>query len=303
MKNINPSEDYYKKNASPFLISECTDFMRLNGETRLRTLAMTIPSHGHHQMLSVTQGCISATILAVQEFLSQVVSGLTLCNPGLPYYLVVSSSGLDAIDWLKRTNDTQHGWIPTYPVSGFITHGRLEVCPHFGNSPFEPAITLHVNRSGEPEFEDFTVEFSVADPEDMRILSLFMDESVDLWDEFEGIYGVTPFTSIPFPEEVERQFASAKSCREYVKEFVKHIVSMADGDECLETITLEFAVVGSDPLHEPIIASISLLNAFTLYKYSVETMDSDNSRAKALEEIKLANRIGQAIHQRDSLKE
>ncbi len=292
MKNINPSRDQYEKHKNPFLVSEPSDCLRLIGENRLRMLAMTIPSHGHHQLETTTQGCISATIHATQEFLSQLVSGLALTNPSAARHLVVSSSGLDAIDWLDRTRDSEHGWLPNYPVSGYITRGTLSGAPHFGRSPLEAAVTLQANRSNDTESDDFLVHFSVAEAEDMRHLSMLMDDAGDLWDEFENTFGVTPFTSIPLPEDVESQSDKRESCRNYATAFVEYVVAKDDGDSCLETFDLEFTIKQKTPLHEPIVAAIALLNAFSLYQYSIQTMNRDNCHSKALEELESAIRTG-----------
>ncbi len=151
--NLAKAESFF----TPLMVSESSDFLKLSGENRLRALAKTIPSHGHHQLHSVTQSCISATIHATQEYLSQLITGLSLTNPNLGRFLVVSSSGLNAISWLEQTKDSQHGWIPNYPVSGYITFGMLKTPPTYGLGPLEPAIQLYVNRSDD-NCEDFAVD-------------------------------------------------------------------------------------------------------------------------------------------------
>lgn len=287
MKNINLDEDPLKQHWNPRLVSEPSDFIQLIGEKRLRLLAKTIPSHGHHQLPSTTQGCISATIHATQEFLTQVVSGMTLLHPDMGRNLEVSTSGLDAINWLKRSEANQSGWLPPYPVTGHITWGILQNPPRYGFSAFEPAVTLSVNRNDD-DCDDFVVRFSVADSEDMRLLSMLIHESGDLWDEFEHTFGVTPFTSIPLPEDIESNFGEKVGCREYITCFIEHIVAKADENKCLETFDLEFSVKQEDPLHEPIVAAIALLNSFSEFRYSVQTMDDSKARSQALNQLQSA---------------
>lgn len=301
MENHNSNGDQLDQFLNPHLVSEPSDFLNLKGEGRLRMLAKTIPSHGHHQLVSTTQGCISSTVHATQEFLSQVVSGLSLTNPSAATNIVVSSSGLNAINWLERTENENGGWLPNYPVSGYITFGLMPDAPRYGRSPFEPAITLCVNRSDD-DCEDFLVRFSVADSEDMRLLAMLLSEAGDLWDKFEHVFGVSPSTSIPLPKAVESQIGERTRCREYASAFIEHIVAVADEDDCLETFELEFSTKQNTPLHEPIVAAIALLNAFSLYRYSVETMDLHKSRSEALKEIESAVETGRAAQNSKSAR-
>lgn len=83
MKKINPSIDQLPNFISPELESEPSDFIRLPGESRLRSLAKTIPSHSHHQLEASTQAYISATLHATQEYLTQVVEAQRLHLPCL----------------------------------------------------------------------------------------------------------------------------------------------------------------------------------------------------------------------------
>lgn len=295
MKNISPSSNELERYMNPYLVSEPTDFLRLVGESRLRALAKTIPSHGHHQLETITQGCISATIHATQEFLSQLVIGLSLSNPNTVSGLIVSSSGLDSISWLNCTKDDQHGWLPNCPVTGFITRGALSSPPEFGMSPLEPAVTLNIKRCDDKlddKLDDFLVRFSVADAEDMRLLAKLMVDAGDLWDAYEHIFSVTPFTSIPLLEEVDISPNKRGGCRDYAAAFIEQIVDNADEEDCLETFDLEFAVKQNAPLHEPIVASVALLNAFSFYRYSVRNIDHDNYHAKAMKELKSAIKTG-----------
>lgn len=289
MKNLNSSNQSIEVFLKPVLVSEPSDFFRVFGEERLRTLAQTIPSHGHHQLESTTQGCISATIHATQEFLTQIVCSLSLTNPLATRGLVVSSSGLDAISWLKGTKDTQHGWIPTFPVSGFITRG--EVPPNFDISPLDPAITLLVNRF-DNEIDDFALKFSVTDDEDMRLLAMLIQESGSLWDEFEELFDISPSSSIGLPEDADTPLDIEDSCRDYATAFVNQVVTEADGDNWMEEFELNFAIKENTPLHEPIVAAISLFNAFSLYRASVVTMDRNNLHSMAVEELRSATKTG-----------
>lgn len=256
--NLNAQSDFL----NPFLISEQCDLLAPFSEKRLQTLAKSIPAHGHHQPVSATQSCISATIHATQEYLSQLITGLSLANPSLARFLVVSTSGLDAIQWLKKTSNTCHGWIPIYPVTGFITFGRLQMPPSFGRTPLEPSVVVSVNRSDDGGNPDFLVEFTVSDADDMRALSMLFNDAGDLWDKFEDIFSVTPFTSIPLPDEVDS--GTELSCREYLSLFLKNVVDKAD-DGCLEGFELQFSTDKCDSPKFQIAAAIAVLNAFGLY--------------------------------------
>lgn len=180
----------------------------------------------------------------------------------------MSSSGLNAISWLERTKDSQHGWIPNYPVRGYITFGMLKTPPTYGLGPLEPAIQLYVNRSDD-NCEDFAVDFSVSIADHMRFLNMLIKDSGALWEQFESLFGVTPFTSIPLPEEVESEPGTELSCRDYFSAFIKHVVDKADDeDSCLESFDLQFLVKKTSYLHGPIVAAIALFEAYSLYLHS-----------------------------------
>ena len=272
--NIEKENSFY----NPHLLSEKSDLLKLSGENRLRALAKTIPSYGHHQLHSATQSCISATIHATYEYLSQIISGLSLTNPNLARFMVVSASGLDAINWLERTKDNQHGWIPNFPVSGFISFGMLKKPPTYGVGPFEPAIHLLVNRRDDNS-EDFALEFTVSEPEHMRFLSMLFNDAGDLWDKFESTFSVTPSTPIPLPDDAAIPSGTEESCREYLSAFIKHVVENADDEvDCLESFDLQFLVKNTSPLHGPIVAAIALFEAYSLYLHSPNVFDHDARR-------------------------
>lgn len=290
MKNINPKSDNLERHQNPLLISSGDDFSRLPGEDRLRRLAKTIPSHGYHQLISTTQSCISATIHSTQEYLSQIVSSLSLVDPILSRLLTVSSSGLDAKSWLERTKSEGSEWICDLPVSGHITCGRLDMPPVFGMSAFEPAITLQVSRGGDDTADsgDFTLYFSVCSDEDMKLLASFINDTGDTWDEFEAQFGITSFTSIPLPDSVEKSLPKELRCRDYINAFVDHVVADADEDECLETIELQFEIDEDAPLHQPIVAAIALLNAFYIYEYAIRNPDKHDHIALSIDKLRSA---------------
>lgn len=274
----------FGKFLSPFLTSDKSDFLEFASERRLRNLAMSIPSHGHHQLESTTQQCIRATIHATQDYLSEIVRGLSIANPDAARWLVVSSSGLDAIEWLNRTRDTQYGWIPTYPVTGHITCGKYLTPPHYGMTPAEPAITLSVNRCDDHGNADFFLTFSVSQAVEMRALLLIMNDLGGLWSTFENIFGVTAFTSIPLPDEVDSSEGTQWGCREYVEAFIEHVVDNPNNDDdCFETIDLEFALKENNPLYVPVVAAAALLRAFSFYFSSLhyKAKDKKNCRSEA----------------------
>lgn len=286
--NLAKAESFF----TPLMVSESSDFLKLSGENRLRALAKTIPSHGHHQLHSVTQSCISATIHATQEYLSQLITGLSLTNPNLGRFLVVSSSGLNAISWLEQTKDSQHGWIPNYPVSGYITFGMLKTPPTYGLGPLEPAIQLYVNRSDD-NCEDFAVDFSVSDADHMRFLSMLIKDSGALWEQFESLFGVTPSTSVPLPEEVESEQGTELSCRDYLSAFIKHVVDKADDeDTCLESFDLQFLVKKTNNLHGPIVAAIALFEAYSLYLHSSHVIHHKVRQSMVIAILKAAINTG-----------
>ena len=286
--NLEKAESFF----NPLLVSESSDFLKLSCESRLRALAKAIPSHGHHQLYSVTQYCISATVHATQEYLTQIIRGLSLTNPNLGRLLVVSSSGLNATSWLERTKDSQHGWIPNYPVRGGVTFGLLETPPGYGRVPFEPAIQLHVDRIDD-DGEDFAVEFSVSDAEHMRCLSMLINDSGALWDQFESLFGVRPFTPIPLPEEVVNQLGAEFSCRDYLTAFIRHIVDKSDDeDDCLESFDLQFLVKQTSSLNVPVVAAIALFNAYSLYIHGSDAIEHEVRQSMVVDILRSAINTG-----------
>lgn len=279
------------KSYNPLITSEKLDLIKLSGENRLRALAMTIPSSGHYQHASATQSCISATIHATYEYLSQLIAGLSLSDPSMARLLVVSASGLDAISWLERTNDSQHGWLPNYPVSGYITLGMLKSPPSYGMTPHEPAIVLSVNRSNDMD-EDFFVDFTVSEEEHMRFLSMLINDAGDVWEQFESLFGITPCSSIPLPEEVKDQAGAEMSCRNYLSAFIKHVVDKADVDSCLESFDLQFSMTKTSNLHDPIVAATALFNAYSLYHTSAHKKHQDKCDSRTKEILTVAIETG-----------
>lgn len=270
------------------IVSESSDFLKLSGENRLRALAKTIPSYGHHQPHTATQSCISATIQATQEYLSQLITGLSLTNPNLARFLVVSSSGLNVISWLERTKDSEHGWIPNYPVNGYITFGLLKTPPTYGLGPLEPAIQLSVNRSDD-NGEDFAVDFIVSDAEHMRVLDILINDVGELWDQFETLFEVKPFSHIPLPEEVEGKPGTELRCRDYLSAFIKHVVDKADDeDSCLESFDLQFSVKNAGNLHGPIVAAIALFEAYSLYLHRPHDIGHEVRQSMVIDILKAA---------------
>lgn len=266
---------------SPILTSEQSDLTCIHGESRLRVLALTIPEYGHHQFKSTTEGCIKTTIFATQEYLSKIVAGLSLSNPNLARDLVVSSSGLNLKNWPEKKGHSVEGWIPVSPVSGYITRGLLRNPPTYTSSPQEPAITLSVFREEHDLEEDFHLTFSVADADDMRHLADMINETGDTWMQLESLFKIKTISSIPLPDEAQPQPEKRLNCRDYTKAFIEHVVDLAKTSECLETLDLDFAVSSDIQLHRPIVAAISLLNAFAAYKNA----QYNNNRKVVLAEI------------------
>ncbi len=288
--NLNAQSDFL----NPFLISEQCDLLAPFGEKRLLTLAKSIPAHGHHQPVSATQSCISATIHATQEYLSQLLTGLSLTDPSLARFLVVSTSGLDAIQWLKQTSDTCHGWIPNYPVKGCITFGRSKMPPTYGKQPLEPSVVVSFNRGDDDGNPDFLVEFTVSDADDMRALSMLIHDAGDVWDKFEDLFSVTPFTSIPLPDDVDS--GEQLSCREYLSLFLKNVVDKADDDNCLESFDLQFSTDKCDSPKYQIAAAIAVLNAFGLYLNHKKVCSQKERRTMLIGIISAAIKIGIENH-------
>lgn len=285
--NLSKSDSFL----NPLMVSERSDFLKLPGENRLRALAKTIPAFGHHQLHSATQSCISATIHATHEYLSQVITGLSLTNPILPKILEVSSSGLDALSWLKRTQDNPTGWIPNYPVSGYITFGMLKTPPTYGMGPFEPAIHLFVNRSDD-NGDDFALDFIVSDAKHMRLLGMLINDAGELWEQFETLFGIKPFSHIPLPDEVEIHSDLEKSCREYLSAFIKHVVDKADKDSCLESFDLQFTMNNTSALHGPIVAAVALFEAYSLYLHRAHVIAPKKRRVMAIDILAAAINTG-----------
>lgn len=282
--NIEQESKFY----NPILTSEKSDLSRLFGENRLRALAKSIPSHSHHQPVTATQSCISATIHATQEYLSQLIAGLSLTDPTLARCYVVSSSGLDAISWIERTEKTQHGWIPNYPVKGYITQGLLKIPPTFGMSPSEPAITLAVNRNDD-NGSDFHISFSISDAEEIRILSQILNDAGEVWDEFEMMFAITPFTSHPLPDDVKEEL----DCREYLSAYIERIIDNADTANYGESFELEFSVNNTTNLHEPLVAAIAVFNIFL--NYVSATSDKEKAQASEMAQDELITAINTGL--------
>ena len=134
-------------------------------------------------------------------------------------------------------------------ASGYITFGRLDEPPRYGRSPFENAITLSVMREVEEtdDNEMFSLVVSVTFNDDMKLLANFINDTGETWDEFEALYNITPFTSIPLPDKAEDNLPDKDKCRDYINAFVDNIVVGADEDDCLETIDLEFRIDQETP--------------------------------------------------------
>jgi len=273
----------------PNLLYTKQDFDRLNSEEKLRLLAKKIPSQTSTQSKEITQKSVAKTVFAMQEFLTQIITGLSFTNPSVARNIGLSSSGLDYRYWQNLVESDSE--IPTYPVRSFLTYGVLHGGA-FGTRPLEPVITVAAKNSGYVEFDDFWVQFSVTDTEDMRILGLFMEEAADLWDQFEDEFGITPFSSFPLPEEERVRLGENANCREYINAFIKHHLKNDDGETNVETIDLEFAIDPDAPLHEPIVAAIALLQAFSIYIFSVENIDSHHAHDHAFEILENALRAG-----------
>ena len=289
MNSINTDTDDIQKRWNPLLVSSGSDLSQLPGEDRLRKLAISIPSHSHKQLISTTQSCIFATIHSTQEYLCQIVSGLFLSDPGLCSMLTVSASGLDAISWVDRTENEYNGWIPNCIASGYINFGRLDEPPHYGRSPLENTITLSVMREDEEadDCEMFSLVVSVAFNDDMKLLANFINDTGETWDEFEALYNITPFTSIPLPDEAEDNLPDKDKCRDYINAFVDNIVVGANKDDCLETIDLEFRIDQKTPLQYPIVAAIALLNALLVYE-AMQNQNENNYISMAINKLEPA---------------
>lgn len=281
MKNLNTKADGLDRHYNPIMTSELEDISRFPGEVRMLELAATIPERANVDLPTTIQSLIAATINATQAYLCQVVTAMSLTDPLAAQEMVVCTSGLDALSWLDRTEQSQGGWIPNYPVTGHITMGALKYAPNFGMSLFEPGVSVMVNRKDEqPDSPKVIVSLSVSTADEMISLAKFLKACDENWVRLERAFKVEAFTSIPLPDHVE--LTEDHTAADYAHAFVEYVVKAKgrDEDSCLETLDLEFDTTTGIPLHQVIHAACSLLHAFHLYDLA--------SRAKKRDLINMA---------------
>lgn len=106
----------------------------------------------------------------------------------------------------------------------------------------------------------------------------------------ESLYKIRPFTSVPLTDQAEYKLIDEANCREYINAFVDNIVVRAKEDDCIEAIDLEFQINEDAPLHQPIIAAITLLNALLVYEV-LENQNEHNHISLAMEALEPALNI------------
>lgn len=254
-----------KRKFSTTLVSNQNEFSMLPAEIKLRKVAKQIPAQEQKMPATKIADLITETIGATQDFLVQLVSGVSLTNPYIGKDVLVSTSGLDVIRWLEGTRDSQKGWIPNYPVCGHIKHGHSLV-PEYGRGCLTPMVKMQVNRSGD-DFEDYLVEFSVFGKDDVQLLARMIKDMGGAWTTFEEIYSIVPFTSTPLPDSSEKKVLRSKyKCQKYAEEYVKYLDSTNRSEITESDLILEFRAKSSEPMHEAVVAAIFLLDAFKYYR-------------------------------------
>lgn len=237
MKNIQTGSNEHHNCLNPHLVSDTRDMTTLSSEARLRAVANTMTSHLGHQAIEVTQGSIAATIHALHEFLTQLISSIAINFPHSAAIHLVSTSGIDLLS-LSEHEIASHCPVPTFPVAGYINRGKHNGAPKFGEPVFEPTICMTVNHSGDMAGDMFRV-CVILPPDDLQVLMQMQVDCGESWEEFGSRFGIKPLKDSP--------------------------------------LTLNIWFNQDGPLHKPLVAAISVLECLTLYKqFCIDNDEKEN---------------------------